>query len=74
MARKRAPEDDYICQVCQCACDRFGKKHLGGGDAYHRACGKPPVPILRTEWNAMIKAEVSGLHHRPVWHDPGEEH
>lgn len=73
MARMRAPEDDYICQTCQCACDRWGIKHLGGGSKNFTCCGKTPLPILRSEWEAMIKSDVAGLKDRPLYREPKED-
>lgn len=53
MARKRAPEHDYICRRCGCPCDEGGTKHLGGGQGM-RACKRPPDPVLRSEYDADI--------------------
>jgi len=64
MARKRQPHWDYICMLCGCPCDEFGTKHEGGGQNM-KACGKPPRPILRTEWEAMIAADVAAM--RAMW-------
>lgn len=60
MARKRAPEHDYICQRCGCPCDQFGTRHLGGGQNM-KACKKPPNPILRSVYEAEAKAVVQGI-------------
>lgn len=59
MGRKRAPEADYICAVCGCACNPSGDKHIGGGDAAHTSCGKPPVAVLRSKWDADLKIQAT---------------
>lgn len=72
MGRKRAPEDDYICMRCQCACDQAGTKHVGGGDANHTSCGKTPNPVLRADWDAMMSADLVAVRHvigRPPWRE-----
>lgn len=61
MGRKRSPEHDYICRLCQCPCDSHGGRHLGGGDADHTACGKPADPVLRSEWDAMMAADLAAV-------------
>jgi hypothetical protein len=73
MARKRAPEDDYICMRCQCACTPSGDKHISGGDSAHTSCGKPPSPVLRADWDAMMKADLVAVRRvisRPPWREP----
>lgn len=65
MARKRAPEDDYICQRCGCACDQYGDKHVGGGQNM-KACEKPQHPILRSEYEAEAAAVVASLKNRTL--------
>lgn len=56
MGRKRAPEHDWICLRCTCPCNPPGAepRHLGGGQDM-RACRKPPVPILRSEYEADME-------------------
>lgn len=56
MARKRAPEHDYICIKCECPCDPAGERHVGGGQNM-RAC-RSPKPMLRSEWEARITADA----------------
>lgn len=53
MARKRSPEHDWICRVCECPCDPpvVDAKHVGGGQGM-RACGRPPRPVLRSVFEA----------------------
>lgn len=53
MARKRAPEHDWICARCECPCDGAGSGHLGGGQN-RRACKKTPMPVLRSKHEAML--------------------
>lgn len=60
MARKRAPEHDYICIRCGCPCDPGGTKHIGGGQGM-RACKQKPHAMLRSEWEAEVEAVVAGL-------------
>lgn len=67
MARKRAPEHDYICQRCGCACEADGSRHLGGGQGM-RACKFPPDPILRSEAEAEAGAIVAALRARRERH------
>ncbi len=64
MARKRPPECDYICARCLCPCRADGSRHVGGGSADFTACGQDPLPVLRSDWEAAIKADVSALHNR----------
>jgi hypothetical protein len=71
MARKRAPEHDYICQRCGCACDRYGTKHVGGGQNM-KACNKPPDPILRSVYEAEARAVVDSILNRPPRRDDGK--
>jgi hypothetical protein len=60
MARKRSPHWDYICMRCGCPCD--DNRHLGGG--YNmRACGQAPHPILRSEYEEMIRRDLEGIKH-----------
>jgi hypothetical protein len=66
MARKRGPEQDYICQRCGCACDRYGTKHEGGGQGM-KACDKAPDPILRSAYEAEAKAVVESVLDRMSW-------
>jgi hypothetical protein len=61
MARKRSPENDWICQRCGCPCD--WQRHLGGGQGM-RACRFPPDPILRGEAEAEAAALVAALRKR----------
>lgn len=71
MARKRSPENDYICMMCHCPTEPPGvrisdgapPKHLGGGSIDMRAC-KQARPILRSEWEAMIQRDVAALRSR----------
>jgi hypothetical protein len=58
MARKRPAEGDFICMLCQCACDPWGDKHVSGGSHNFKSCGKKPRPILRSEWEAMLQADA----------------
>lgn len=64
MARKRAPENDYICIRCGGAVDGpwAGAKHVSGGAVRgQRACGKDPVVRLRSEWEAQQEAEAQSI-------------
>jgi hypothetical protein len=63
MARKRSPENDWICQRCGCACDAQGERHLGGGQGM-RACRFPPDPVLRRDAEAEAAALVAALRKR----------
>jgi hypothetical protein len=63
MGRKRAPEHDWICRRCGCACDEGGQRHLGGGQGM-RACKREPDPVLRSELEAEAAAVVAGLRAR----------
>ena len=63
MARKRAPEHDYICMRCGCPCEADGSKHVGGGQGM-KACGKPPVPILRGQLEAEARAVAAYIRGR----------
>lgn len=68
MARKRPPEYDYICRRCLCACNIAGTRHEGGGSANFRACGKPPIPVLRSAYQREIAEDVACIrerHRRP---------
>jgi hypothetical protein len=61
VARKRSPENDYVCTMCGCPSDPPGvtivgghpPRHLGGGSTGMRACRRAR-PMLRTEWEAML--------------------
>lgn len=65
MARKRAPEWDFICLRCGCPCDEFGTRHEGGGQGM-KACGYPPNPILRSAWEAEAAEIVAAIRsHKP---------
>jgi hypothetical protein len=65
MARKRSPEYDYICKRCLCACnDARPPRHISGGSADFTACKKEPMPILRRDWEAGIKANVAAMRDR----------
>jgi formylmethanofuran dehydrogenase subunit B len=66
MARKRSPEQDYICQRCGCACDRYGTRHEGGGQGM-KACNKTPNPILRSVHEAEVKAVAESVLNRFPW-------
>lgn len=70
MTRRRAPKYDYICRRCLCACRADGSRHLGGGSANFTACGQNPIPVLRSDWEASIKADVASLRDR---HAPGKK-
>lgn len=75
MSRKRPPEGDYICQVCLCPCDASGGKHVGGGGAGHTSCGKPATPVLRSVWEANLKADLAAIRDtlsRPIYRTPEE--
>jgi hypothetical protein len=63
MARKRAADNDWICQRCGCPCDAAGERHLGGGQGM-RACKWPPDPILRSVAEAEAAAIIRGLRDR----------
>jgi hypothetical protein len=68
MARKRSPQYDFICIRCGCPCDEAGTRHFGGGQGM-RACGKPPNPMLRSEYEADIRATLESVfldRRRPV--------
>jgi hypothetical protein len=60
MARKRSPENDYLCIRCGCPCDAAGTKHLGGGQGM-KACGKKPHARLRSEWDAEMEADADAI-------------
>ena len=60
MSRKRPPEHDYICLRCGCACNPSGDRHLGGGPGM-RACGLPPRPVLRSDWEAEVATWALGF-------------
>lgn len=60
MARRRTAEHDWICRRCLCICDPAGTRHEGGGPGM-KACGLPPLPVLRSEHSSEIAAEVRGL-------------
>jgi hypothetical protein len=65
MARKRPAEYDFICRRCECPCDGpyvRDPKHLGGGQN-RRACRKPPLPVLRSEYEAEMAAFVDAVQH-----------
>ena len=71
MGRKRAPEHDYICIRCGAAVDGpwEGAKHVSGGAVRgQKACGKPPVVRLRSDWEAELdrdaKAAVAAIRNR----------
>lgn len=56
MGRKRSPEHDWICLRCECPCNppwHSQQRHLGGGQN-RKACRKPPNPILRADYDAMM--------------------
>lgn len=58
MARKRAPEHDWVCQRCGCPCNPPGhiqQVHVGGGQGM-KACSLAPQPILRSVMEAEIAA------------------
>lgn len=59
MARKRAPEHDWICQRCECPCEPPvpDAKHVGGGQGM-RACKREPTPILRRDFEANMQESV----------------
>jgi len=63
MARKRAPEHDYICLRCGCPCDIGGTKHMGGGRGM-KACRSAPVSILRSMYEAEVREAVRGTRWR----------
>jgi hypothetical protein len=63
MARKRSPEHDYICIRCGCPCDAGGTRHLGGGRGM-RACKNTPHVMLRSEYDAMIAADMAAFRAR----------
>jgi len=60
MSRNRAPEHDYICRRCGCACEEDGTRHLGGGPGM-KACRWAPDPVLRAAYEAEIAADIAGL-------------
>lgn len=70
MARKRSPENDYICMMCHCPTEPPGLRisdgrppvHLGGGSVDMRAC-KRARPILRSEFEAMVARDVAAIRH-----------
>ncbi len=64
MTRRRSPEHDYICQRCLCACNVSGTRHEGGGSADFRACEKPPIPVLRSDFEKMIAGDVAAIRER----------
>jgi len=64
MTRRRAPERDYICRRCGCACHPYPGKHLGGGSRGMKACRGPSVPVLRAEFHAGVTAVVAELRRR----------
>lgn len=73
MARKRAPEHDYVCTRCGCPCGPYGGKHLGGGTKGMRACDQA-APRLRSEWEAELAADAKAAAEairewraRPAW-------
>lgn len=53
MGRKRAPEHDWICAVCECPCNPTPGGHIGGGQN-RRACKGPSRPVLRADHEAML--------------------
>jgi hypothetical protein len=57
MGRKRAPQHDWICIRCGCPCEADGSRHLGGGQGM-RSCKKSPRPMLRAEFEEMIRADL----------------
>lgn len=64
MGRKRAPENDWICQRCGCPCMPAGvqrQRHIGGGQGM-RACRAEPDPILRTDYEREVAEAVSHLY------------
>lgn len=63
MARKRAPERDWICLRCGCPCEEDGSRHLGGGRGM-RACSRAPRPVLRSALEAEAAAVVASLRAR----------
>lgn len=67
MARKRSPEHDYICRRCGCPCDFT--KHIGGGQGM-RACGQAPDVVLRSAYEAEIKADLEAIFGRRA--SPGD--
>ncbi len=62
MGRKRSPEYDYICIRCGCAASPPGPgaKHVGGGQNM-RACRKPPMIRLRSEWEAELAEDLKAF-------------
>lgn len=65
MGRKRPPEHDYICIRCGCPSSPPGPdaKHIGGGQGM-RACKSAPHVMLRSEFDAMIAADMAALRAR----------
>lgn len=61
MSRRRPPEHDYICRRCGCACNAAGTRHLGGGSRDMRACDRAPEPLLRSDFEAQIRADVAAV-------------
>lgn len=72
MSRKRQPQYDYICRTCGCICNASGTKHTGGGPGM-KSCGRTPVPILRSEFQESVRADLAGLRERPRYHPEGGE-
>ncbi|SKK36945.1 hypothetical protein [Mycobacteroides abscessus] len=69
MTRRRSPQHDYICRRCLCACNISGTRHEGGGSADFRACGKPPIPVLRSDFVKELAEDVASIrerHQRPA--------
>lgn len=57
--RKRAPENDYVCERCSLPCDPQGERHLGGIGTGKPACRRPR-PILRAVYEARVqKARIA---------------
>lgn len=70
MSRKRSAEDDYICRRCLCSCNPRTLKHEGGGQGM-KACDKPPLPVLRMDYETEVAEEMAALRDR--WGPAAEE-
>lgn len=66
MGRKRAPEHDWVCRGCRCPCEPPGvppARHVGGGQGM-KACAGPALPVLRSDLDAELAAEMGLLRER----------
>lgn len=54
---------DWICLRCGCQCAPDGSKHTAGGPGM-KSCGKDPVPVRRTEFEAEAEGIAAAVRAR----------